>query len=73
MKESNKLFYTGTRDDLISKDIVHAVTAIHKQKRASADTQTGHRQRLFVGFTGIRISAGIGTYSRSITETARGI
>ena len=39
MKESNKLFYTGTRDDLISKDIVHAVTAIHKQKRASADTR----------------------------------
>lgn len=51
----------------------HKFISAYCKKRASADTRTGHRQRLFVCFMGIRISADSGTYSRSITGTMRGI
>ena len=43
------------------------------KKRASADTQTGHRQRLLVRFPGIQTSAEIDTYFRAKEETAQGI
>ena len=43
------------------------------KKRASADTQNGHRQRLLVRFPGIQTSAEIDPYSRSIAGTVRGI
>lgn len=43
------------------------------KKRASADTQNGHRQRLLVRFPGIQASAEIDTYFRAKEETAQGI
>jgi len=42
-------------------------------KRASADTQNGHRQRLLVRFPGIQTSAEIDTYFRAKEEAAQGI
>ena len=42
-----------------------------KTKRASADTQNVHRQRLLVCFPGIQTSAEIDTYFRAKEETAQ--
>ena len=39
------------------------------KKRASADTQNGHRQRLLVRFPGIQASAEIDTFFRAKDET----
>ena len=43
------------------------------KKRASADAQNGHRQRLLVRFPGIQTSAETDTYFRTKDETAQGI
>ena len=43
------------------------------KKRASADTQNGHRQRLLACFPGIQTSAEIDTYFRAKDEIAQGI
>lgn len=51
----------------------HKFISAYCKKRASADTQTGHRQRLFIRFVGIRISDGIDTYSCSIAVSVLGI
>ena len=52
---------------------LHLGMDIRIKKRASADTQTGHRQRLLIRFPGIQTSAEIDTYFRAKEETAQGI
>ena len=52
---------------------LHLGMDIRIKKRASADTQTGHRQRLLVRFPGIQASAEIDTYFRAKDETTQGI
>ena len=54
------------------QELLSAILNMSK-KRASADTQNGHRQRLLIRFPGIQTSAEIDTYFRAKEETAQGI